>query len=85
MLIYGIKLNNLGGCLKGKGNDGSHESVTCSPPHISNINYMHFEILHNSLAPQLNFMLVRNHNDRQGFRKILPLKHIPLFKSRTFE
>jgi hypothetical protein len=30
VMIYGIKLNNLGECLKGKGNDGSHESVTYS-------------------------------------------------------
>ncbi len=30
VMIHGIKLNNLSGCLKGKSNDGSHESVTCS-------------------------------------------------------
>ncbi len=30
VVIYGIKLNNMGGCLEGKGNDGSHESVRCS-------------------------------------------------------
>jgi hypothetical protein len=30
VVIYGIKVNNLGGCLKGKGNDGPHESVTYS-------------------------------------------------------
>ncbi len=35
VMIYGIKLNNLGECLKGKGNDGSHESVTYSWTSIS--------------------------------------------------
>jgi len=30
VMIYGIKVNNMGGCFKGKGNDSSHENVTYS-------------------------------------------------------
>jgi hypothetical protein len=51
------QINNLGGCLKGRGNGGSHERVTCSwaSPHISNFDFVHFQIPHHFLAPPIEF------------------------------
>ncbi len=75
--IYGTKLNNLGGCLKGRGNGGSHESVTCSRASTSTcFKYWPCAFSNSSPLfnpPQLNFMLVKNWNSRQGFKRIFTL------------